>query len=263
MTATETPTWVYKRILAFFNQAQTVEEIVSTVKDDPSDGPGRTISANLAARILRERKNYGFWGFTEFDQIDRIKGVGQGTIDDLLYTFGDSAAETFKNRMYNDGLIYPENWPLEYFRYEIADLETFEKMVFDDQLFRNFVGEKIIELSEARNVSQADCDKMVENISSAYIDRYNNSTPIPGYALALWFYDFDADNWFSWERIQEATATYFDHYSGISNSEMELRFFKGFQNLGIIDPGITPDDLPVVFNWAEQSITLWFSALYD
>ena len=44
---------------------------------------------------------------------------------------------------------------------------------------------------------------------------------------------------------------------------MDLHFFKGFRNRGIISPGISPADLPVVINWAEQTITFWVSALYD
>jgi len=262
-TTTITPAWAYNRIVSFFNTAQSVEDIVSTVKDDPSDGPGRTISANLAARILRERSRFGFRGFTDFAQIDGIRGVGDGTVQDLLCTFNVSAAAAFQQKMYDDHVIYRENWPLEFFRYEIEDKEEFEKMVFDDQLLRNFVGEKIIELSEQRGVDQALCDQMVTDISAAYIDKYSNSIPTANIALALWFYEFDADNWFSWERILEVTAYYLDYYARTNNSEMELRFFKGFVNRGIIQPGITPDDLPVVLNYAEQCVTIWFSTLYD
>lgn len=262
-TTTKVPGWVQGRILSFFNYAEGVDEVMATVKDDPSDGPGRTIGATLAARILRERQKYGFRGFTAFEQLDQIKGVGEGTIKDLVYTFSDTAAEAFRSKMYDDMVIYRENWPLEYFRYEIEDKEEFEKMAFDDALFRSFVEEKIVALSEERGIDQAHCTKMVENIKTTYIDRYNNSISAPIYALALWFYEFDADNWFSWERIQEATAVYFDHHAGSDLGEMELRFFKGFRDEGIIRPGITPDDLPVVINWAEQCVTLWFSALYD
>ena len=263
-TTIEVPQWVSGRILSFFNQVQTVQDITDgPIKDNPSDGTGRTIGAKLAARILRERSKLPRRRFTEFAQLDDITGVGPGTIKDLVYSFGQPAAEAFVRSMYDNYTIFRENWPLEYFRTEFDDAKEFEDLVFNEEDFRLWVANKIIEISQNRNVPQEQCDQMVEKINQAYIDPYNNSIPAPGYALALWFYEFDADNWFSWEVIQERTIAYFDYHMDSYPWEMELRFFKGFQNLGIIPPGITPDDLPVVVNWAEQSITLWFSALYD
>ncbi len=258
------PLWIQDRIVGFFNQARNVDMIVDgTIKDDPSDGPGNTIGQSLAARILRERNQLPRRRFSDLEEIDRINGVGAGTIQDLVYSLGKRADEAFVHNMYEEGVIYEANWPLEYFRYPIEDKDTFENLVRDKEKLRQFVSEKVGEVAAERNVEEKKTTEMLSELKDAYIDTYNNSTPIAGYALALHFYNFDADNWFSWERIQEQTMAYFDHNSYTYPWFMELHLFKGVRNRGIIQPGISPDALPVVVNWAEQAITFWVSELYD
>lgn len=51
-----------------------------TIQDDPADGAGRTMGPVLAARILREKAKLPRRRFTDFEQLDNIKGVGEGTI---------------------------------------------------------------------------------------------------------------------------------------------------------------------------------------
>lgn len=264
MSTTNIQAWVLNRILAFFNAANTVENILDgTIQDDPADGPGRTLGPKLAARILRAKNQLPRRRFTDFSQLDNVTGVGEGTIQDLVYSFGTNAAEAFQSSMYEDNVIFPENWPLEFFRFTIEDQAQFMELIQDDVLFRTYVCDRIEELCHEREVSEDARRKMLEEIEGAYIDIYNNSTPAPAYALALWFYEFDADNWFSWERIQEQTEDYINYHMDSSNWEMELRFFRGVQQRGIIPVGITPTDLPVMVNWPEQAITIWFSTLYD
>ena len=258
--------WIAKRILDFFNQALVVADITDgPIQDDPSDGAGNTIGPVVARRILKVRNETYRGRFTDISQLDDVKGVGEDTMQDLVYSFGTTAAQDFQNRMYDDYTIFRENWPLEFFRTELTfdDEEGFEKFVRDEAAFRTWVYEKVKEISDEREVSEENRDAMLADIKTGYIDTYNNSIQTPGFALALWFYEFDADNWFGWETIQHQTLAYFDYHMQDRNWEMELRFFRGFVNRGIIQPGIAASDLPVVVNWPEQCITLWFSALYD
>lgn len=258
------PLWIQNRIVGFFNWARNVDMILDgTIQDDPSDGPGSTMGPALAARILRERNLLPSRRFSDLEEIDRISGVGPGTIKDLVYSFGISADEAFQKSMYESGTIYQENWPLEFFRFTIEDKDTFTTLAQDQEKLRAFVLEKVDEVSKEREVTDENIGKMLQQLKGAYIDNYSNSSPTASYALALWFYEFDADNWFSWEGIQEQTLGYFDHNAATYPWFMDLYFFKGFQNLGIIPPGICPDDLPVVVNWAEQTVTFWISGLYD
>ncbi len=263
-TSNSIPSWIQNRILSFFNRAQNINDILDgTIQDDPSNGPGNTMGQTLAARILRERNNLPWQRFTTFQQLDDIRGVGTGTIQDLVYSFGTTADEAFKQAMYSTGTIYPVNWPLEYFRYEIADQAAFNALATNEQNLRTFIVDKVSTESQNNNVQAASIAAMTGEVTSAYIDSFSNSTPEAGYAFALWFYRFDADNWFSWERIQERTLAYFDYHQGGATWQMDFYLFKGFVNRGIVPPGISAKDLPVTVNWAEQTVSFWISALYD
>ncbi|PHN04873.1 hypothetical protein [Flavilitoribacter nigricans] len=258
------PLWIQNRIIGFFNRARNVDMILDgTIRDDPADGPGKTMGRTLAARILRVRNELPRRRFSDLAEIDRIAGVGTGTLQDLVYSFGVSAAEAFRGSMYESGTIYEGNWALEFFRFPLEDQQEFESIARDEKELRQFVLEKLTDLLQERSVGAKAAEAMLTDIRTAYIDQYSNSTPAAAYALALWFYEFDADNWFSWERIQQQTIAYFEHNASTYPWLMDLYLFKGFRNKGIIPSGICPEDLPVVVNWAEQTITLWVSALYD
>ena len=260
----EIPIWVQNRIIGFFNWARNVGMILDgTIKDDPADGPGYVMGRTLAARILREKNKLPKRRFTDLEQLDNIPGVGPGTIADLVYSFGISADEAFRKSMYDSGTIYMENWPLEYFRFTLDDKKAFTAIAQDTEKLRKFVVEKVEEVCTERNVAPEKKEAMLKDVKTNYIDGYSNSTQVAGFALAVWFYEFDADNWFSWEDIQQQTLGYFSHNADTYPWFMDLYFFRGFKNRGIIPPGISPPDLPVVVNWAEQAITFWVSSLYD
>jgi len=258
------PIWIQNRIVGFFNWARNIDMVLDgTIKDDPSDGPGNTLGKTVAARILREKTKLPKRRFTDLEQIDNIKGVGPGLIKDLVFSLGISADEAFQNSMYNSGTIYRENWPLEYFRLTIDDKEEFEQIANSQDLLRKIILRRVEIAAVENGVGREKVEEMQDALRTAFIDSYHNSTPAAGYALALWFYEFDADNWFSWEGIQEQTLGYFNHNGDVYPWFMELHFFKGFRNRGIIPSGISPEGLPVVVNHAEQSITFWISELYD
>ena len=258
------PIWIQNRIVGFFNWARNVGMVLDgTIQDDPSDGPGNTMGRVLAAQILREKANLPRRRFPDLAQLDAIRGVGPGTIKDLVYSFGTSADEAFQKSMYDSGTIYRENWPLEYFRFTFDVKSEFEEIARDSEKLRAFVAEKVAEVSDQKGVPQGKKEEMIAEVEAAYIDYYSNSTRAAVYALALYFYEFDADNWFSYEDILGECQKYFDHNSGTYPWFMDLQLFRGVSQRGIVSPGISPDVMPVVVNWAEQAVTFWVSELYD
>lgn len=257
------PLWVQHRILGFFNYARNVDMILDgTIQDDPTDGSGSTIGPTLAARILRVKSTLPRQRFTELTQLDAIRGIGPNTLQDLVYSFGTPAATAFRQGLYDTGTLYPNNWALEAFRCPV-DASNFQALANDPELLRTFVSDQVAAIAQEKNLAHADRDAMLQDIRTAYIDHYSNSTPETGYALALWFYQFDADNWFSWERIQEHTLSYFEHHMTTDRWSMDLYLFRGFTNRGLVRPGIAPTVLPIVVNWAEEVVTIFGSGLYD
>lgn len=83
--------------LKFFNAVQTPEEIVDRVVDDPDFdiGPPRAygIRISLARRILSVRDSLPNGQFTSLAQVDAIRGVGDDTWHDILYSFPDISAD--------------------------------------------------------------------------------------------------------------------------------------------------------------------------
>lgn len=75
------------------------------------------------------------------------------------------------------------------------------------------------------------------------------------YAFALWFMEFDEDNWFSFNDVQKETIKYLNSYSSVSDRK-ELRIIKGsFPPMKL--------DLPVVVDYENLSVTVWTGNLRD
>jgi hypothetical protein len=254
--------WIIYRILNFLNDAQSTDDIIGAVFDDPSDGVGNTIGRTIAAKILNKKNSLPYRRFTTIEELADIKGLGQDKFQDLVYTFGVSAADAFRSSMYDDGIIFESNWDLFNYTTHFEDKEKFLAIANQEEEFRLFVARTVEKMCLERNEKNIDdCRDYSKNLLESYIDTYFNSTPAAEYAFALWFYLFDADNWFSYDMILEQVGEYFGYYTGYP-WEMELKFFKGFDHQKLL-PGITPLDLPVVVNYPEQAITVWTSALYD
>ena len=75
------------------------------------------------------------------------------------------------------------------------------------------------------------------------------------YAFALWFMEFDQDNWFSFDVVHKETKKYLNSYSSVSGRR-ELRMIKGsFPPMKL--------DLPVVVDYMDLSVTVWTGELRD
>lgn len=89
-----------QRILDFFNNAQTADEITYGISDNPAFGPRSrkafSIRHKLAQRILETRGSLPAGRFESLEQIDEIRGVGKDTFEDIAYTFEDDKSDDRK-----------------------------------------------------------------------------------------------------------------------------------------------------------------------
>lgn len=79
-----------QKILKFFNDVRTPDEIVSTIRDDPTfekSNGAYGIRKSTANNILNTRAKLPGNRFSELKQIDKIYGVGPDTINDIFYSF--------------------------------------------------------------------------------------------------------------------------------------------------------------------------------
>lgn len=265
--------WVSDRVLDFLNRARSPEAIAGdgTANPenplDPDNWEDYSIGPVVAQRIIDKRLTLPRQRFQSLDELKGIPGLGQNKFDDMIRAFSTPAAEAFRTAMYEQNIISQENWKLSYYTSFIEDTETYRNITRNESLFKNHVAEQLEKicqeiLADSNSFANSSaCRLLADNARLRYIDSYSNSAGAASYAFALWWYRFDADNWFSFERVHRVIETYFSHHSG-PNWEMDIHFFKGFKH-EILSDGIVPSDLPVVTSEAEQSITIWTSALYD
>ena len=78
------------KILKFFNKVKNAEEIIETIRDDPTFGKfngAYGIRKQVANRILQTRAKLPGNEFTEINQINKIHGIGPDTLNDIFYSF--------------------------------------------------------------------------------------------------------------------------------------------------------------------------------
>ena len=258
----EVPDWVEKRILYFLNGARSVEDITENpdLKDNPENGGnGTTIGATVAQRIIEKRLSLPYRRFRSLSQLEGIQGFGDDKFKDLQYSFGKSAAEAFKDRMY-DGVIM-DNWELTHYTTHFASEEAFQRVVDSLSNFKEWVGHAINDLHHEQTGNRLEARYKGLLVQKSFLELFD----IAHYGaieFGFYFYQFDADNWFSFERVREECERYLS-YNTSYRHRLELRVFKGFEAAGLRATSTTQGILPVVVNYGEHTISIWNAKLND
>lgn len=262
------PEWVLQRVLDFLNRVQSADEIREGIQDDPGTTTGDPnndtrdygIGATVAQRIIDQRNSLPGRRFRSITQLNGIQGLGADKAHDMIYTMGMSADEAFKRSMYN-GVVFEANFDLDYHYAHFLDEESFVHAMNDHGTLTRTVGQILFDA-----VLRRTNDRVLANTARNYLNacwmEETNSAHQASYYFAYWFYRFDSDNWFSFDRVRQETEKYLEYYSQ-HNHRLELRFFKGFEQHGLLAEAITVPDLPVVINYAERRVTIWGAGLRD
>lgn len=255
--------WQIRQVLSFLNNAPNADTIADdeVVKDDPSAGGKSNIAIGptVAQRIIEARNQLPSQQFTTLDQVLDVEGVGPDKIRDLLFSVTVPRAERFRRFLFDSELLL-DNWRVDNYRFTY-DEAAFEQLICFESAFRKEVSDRILEIV-LRTAENPLASRLAgQLIRETYLDIFE-SPGIAQYAFALWWYRFDQDNWFSFERIRETLSELlFD--KGSFNERTELRFFRGFDNGATLSAGITPTDLPVTIHFDERAIVIWSASLFD
>jgi hypothetical protein len=255
--------WVATRILNFLNYTRAASKIVETIQDDPNSGApgeGASIGETVAARILAKRNSLPNRRFSSISELEGIQGFGEDKMRDMIYTLGVRAADAFRDGLYEKNILL-ENWNLEHHTYYFPDEEEFNFTANITPNFTNFVAHQVNQLVSERKNNELAGYLAERLIFESYQDAYDISH-IASFAFALWFYHFDQDNWFSFERMRLEIERYLGHYIR-PHDDLRFVLFKGFPNGATLVKGITTPDLPVVINRPERAISIWTSELFD
>ncbi|MEM9718610.1 MAG: hypothetical protein AAGA10_05160 [Bacteroidota bacterium] len=252
---------VEKRLFHFLNRARTARAITK-VDLTKSPAPGKAdygIGETVAQRIIDKRMQLPRRRFTELSQLEGIAGLGKDKISDVIETLEIPAAEAFRRAMYN-GVIFEENFELNYFSKKLADTSGLGYRSTQTDLLKSLLLDSLGDWV-ASDATPEHLEQLKGEIESAYVDTYSNSAEADSYAWALWFYLFDADNWFTYEQVRLPIARYLGGY--FYGDEQTFHLIKGVKNSLYLKGGITVKDLPVVVNHDEQSLSLWMGQLFD
>lgn len=130
-----------------------------------------------------------------------------------------------------------QNFHLESQSVQLDDRDTFNAILETSNSFSNFIS----------NQWSVNCD-------DCFIDIYPSGF-LGSYALALWFLEFDEDNWFSFKQIHAETNKFLNSYSSVEERN-ELRLIKGsFKPMNL--------DLPIFVNYKDLTITILTGYLND
>lgn len=256
------PEWVLQQVLKFLNQAQSAQEIREAVKDDPGqttgEGEGKDygIGEKVAQNILDARDALPARRFARITQLNGISGLGEDKAHDLVYSFNITADEAFKRGMYN-GVVFESNFDLEYHYMEFASDTDIRAIMACDKSFVHTVGH-LVEETVSRLLSSPITGKVAGRYAENCWLEKTNSAHQASFYFAYWFYRFDSDNWFSFDRVRQETESYLEY-----NNNIEFFFLKGFDQQGLLADAITVPDLPVVVNHLERRITIWGAGLRD
>ena len=249
------------RALNFFNSVRSSKEITDRpqIKDDPFfQGMGYRIGEVVAERIIEVRQTLADQKFTSIDQLEAVKGIGEDKIHDILFSFQLSAAEAFLEDMYSN--VIGDNWQLKHHTMVIRDREEFLQRVKNESDFRNTVGRHYGKVLAERGMDPEAVRLAGLLLSKAHFETFDLSH-FGGIDFGFWFYRFDADNWFSFDKIWTTCERYLSYYSH-PTLPIELRMFKAHDIEGLQPLG-SSDIIPVVVNYPEQAISIWECELFD
>ncbi|MEL6718551.1 MAG: hypothetical protein AAFO82_13275 [Bacteroidota bacterium] len=249
--------WIAIRILDFLNRARQTEDLTE-VNQSVDTGNPYSIGKTVAQRILDYRQQLApFRRFTALSQLEYIEGFGTDKFNDLVRLLAHRADDSLIANMYN-GVIF-DNWKLKAHRIEFEEIQN---ITSSGSRLREIVADKVEQLILTRNNNNRVIARLGKQlIKNGYIESFS-SQEYAAIALAFWLYKVDADNWFSLERALEKTRSYFAHYDKLEH-RLELHLFKGFPNADLLADPITNQDLPIIINYAEKSISIWAVSLSD
>lgn len=249
-------------VLDFLNRAQTSTDITEIEQYRPdlnsADFDSYSIGPKGAQNLLDARAALPTGQFNTLDEVLAVDSIGEDKILDIIDFLWLPTEELFRQELFRE--VLGDNWVVDYWRYTLDSAE-FDRLEQTPVLLQDFVSRKINDIARARNDNHVVGSLARALLQKAYSDRVESLTALTQFAS--WWFRFDEDNWFSLDRISEIIDPFLNYYNRRPATYINLVFYRGFQNGGTVADGISPDDLVVTLNSAEQAITIWGISLFD
>lgn len=244
--------WVSKRLLQFLNSARNVRDLMDVEEEDNNYSIGKIV----AERLLDYRNELPRRRYTTLRQLENIEGFGADKFDDLVQLLGVRADEAFQKNLFN-GLLLP-NWEVNFYRIQVEDPVEWRQLMVLNDYRKIWLTEKLREFVVFYGNNNL-ADNLEDFVRNAYLENYQDPT-FASIGFAFWWYRIDQDNWFSFDAIRQQIMQYFTHYE---SNNILFCLIKDFPNYLVLKGALTTPDLPLFFNEAEQSVTIWTVSLND
>ncbi len=249
-------------VLDFLNRAQTTNDITEIAQYRPDLDPANLASYSIgpqgAQNLLKARAALPAGQFNNLDEVLAVEAIGEDKILDIVDFLWFPTEELFRQELFRE--VLGENWVVDYWRYTL-DPEEFDRLEQTPSLLKDFVGRKINDIARKRSDNFVIGSLAGALLNKTFPDRVESLTALTQFAS--WWFRFDEDNWFSFDRISEIIDPFLNYYNRQRATYIAPVFYRGFQNGGTVADGISPNDLVVTLNPAEQAITIWGISLFD
>jgi hypothetical protein len=167
------------------------------------------------------------------------------------------SADAFQAAMTaTEGGVLLDNFPLSHWSYPL-DASTFQRLAGDREALRSFVAERVLEVCLAARRDASRCRAARRMLQRTWVVE-EQSGFVGAYRLATTFIAVAQDNWFSFEAVAAKTMDY------LSSGSRELHLYQNFDSSGVlVDGGVPLDELPVVLDHGERTVTIWTATLFD
>ena len=249
-------------VLDFLNRAQTpgdITEIEQYRPDlDPADLSSYSIGPEGAQNILDARAALPAGRFNSLDEVLAVEAIGEDKVLDIVDFLWFPTEELFRQALFRE--VLGGNWAVDYWRYTLEP-EEYDRLEQTPSLLHDFVGRKVYDIARQRSDNYSIGSLARALLHKTFSDRVESLTALTQFAS--WWFRFDEDNWFSFDRISEVIDPFLNYYNRQPFTYIDPVFYRGFQNGGTVADGISPDDLVVTLNPAERAITVWGISLFD
>lgn len=176
------------------------------------------------------------------------------------------SAQEFKRQMYTTDIFTGENFRLTPYttRFQLEILpgpvvsdasikKQLERTVYDVCMARVAKNAATVRMGELLTVQH--CERAVAQVKVMPLQRFVQRDAAN--VLAEWIFRVDGDNWYDFNSLLRETTNY------LVKRDRELFMLRGFSPYNVLVDTLSTEDLPIVLDLVEGTVTLWTLELAD
>lgn len=176
------------------------------------------------------------------------------------------SAQEFKRQMYTTDIFTGENFRLTPYTAPLQ-LEILPGPVVSDASIKKQLERAVYDVCMARVAKNAAISRIGELLTVQHCERAVAQVKVmplqrfvqrdAANVLAEWIFRVDGDNWYDFNSLLRETTNY------LAKRDRELFMLRGFSPYNVLVDTLSTEDLPIVLDLVEGTVTLWTLELAD